>query len=95
MFVWQFKKLFLFWFQSHGSSSVGSEGSGVSPAQSTDGYDQDEHQSGQVNSAYSYKDIIYIYIYIYIAAHKNVSRCNNMLIVKATKLVCMIFKYLA
>ena len=40
--------LFSLQFQSHASSGVGSEGSGVSPAQSTDGYDHDEHQSREV-----------------------------------------------
>ena len=38
----------LFIFQSHGNSSLGSEASGVSPAQSTDGYDQDEQHLDQV-----------------------------------------------
>ena len=40
---------FLFAFlQSHGNSSIGSEASGVSPPQSTDGYDQDEQNLEQV-----------------------------------------------
>ena len=40
---------FLFVFlQSHGNSSIGSEASGVSPPQSTDGFDQDEQHLDQV-----------------------------------------------
>ena len=39
-----------FIFQSHGNSSLGSEASGVSPAQSTDGYDQDEQHLDQVRN---------------------------------------------
>ena len=41
---------FMFVFlQSHGNSSIGSEASGVSPPQSTDGYDQDEQNLDQVS----------------------------------------------
>ena len=39
--------------QSHGNSSIGSEASGVSPAQSTDGYDPDEQNSDQVRKIIS------------------------------------------
>ena len=35
-------------FQSHGNSSTGSEASGVSAPQSTDGYDEDEKNLDQV-----------------------------------------------
>ena len=39
---------FFVFLQSHGNSSIGSEASGVSPPQSTDGYDQDEQNLDQV-----------------------------------------------